>query len=136
MKVPPRPTNLVSSTASHEAWKTPGLGISYLSEPDSLLASDYLETTRRKSHQEPEKELMLAVLEEAIDCFQMNVFKKTRKQEILFREAEDWILDDNSHWLFSFDIICETLDIDPNYLRSKLLAWKYTKLAQLQSLRN
>ena len=136
MKIPQRPASRESITISHEAWKAPGQGVSFLTEQDSLLTADYHNTIRRNSYLEPEKELMLAVLEQAFDCFQTNILKKTRKQENLFQEVEAWFMNDNGPWLFSFDIICETLDISPSFLRSRLLDWRHTKLTQLQSLVN
>lgn len=136
MKPSQHPVSRESITISHEAWKATAQGVSFLPGQDSLLVVDYLDTFRRKSYLEPEKELMLAVLEQAIDYFQTNILKKTRKQENLFQEAEAWIIDDNDHWLFSFDIICETLDISPSFLRSRLLDWKRSQLIQLQSLKN
>jgi hypothetical protein len=42
----------------------------------------------------------------------------------LFREAENWILDNDREWLFSFINICQTLAIDPQYLRKGLLRWQ------------
>jgi hypothetical protein len=54
---------------------------------------------------EPEKALMLAVLEDAITCIQ--------KGKRWFRETVDWIVTDDDDWLFSFNNICETLCLDP-----------------------
>jgi len=122
--------------ASHEAWKAPGFGPPLLHDADSPLIIDYLDTIRRKSHLEPEKELMLAVLEQAIDCFRINIFQRTKKQQELYREVESWILDENQRWLYSFDIICETLDISPTYLRARLILWKRKHLTRMQSLKN
>ena len=44
--------------------------VSSLFQPDTLLPDQYLDTYRRKVHLEPEKKLMLAILEDAIACFQ------------------------------------------------------------------
>ena len=121
---------------NHEAWKSPAAGSSFVSQSDSPLALEYVETIRRKSHLEPEKELMLAVLEQAILSYQTNFFKKTRRQENLLREVEQWIWADNQHWLYSFDTICETLDISPTFLRGKLLAWRQSQLTPLESVQH
>ena len=121
---------------SHEAWKSPAQGTSFVSQSNSPVALEYVETVRRKSHLEPEKELMLAVLEQAIVSFQTNFFKKTRRQENLFREVEQWIWSDNNHWLYSFDTICETLDISPTFLRSKLLAWQQAQLTPQNNVKH
>ncbi len=103
----------------------------FMFQPDSVLTNDYLETIRRTSHLEPEKELMLAVLEDGMGCFQQNLFANRPRDKTKFQEAEDWILEESRHWLFSFEIICEALDINADYLRSKLIGWKQSKLQDL-----
>lgn len=72
---------------------------------------------------------MLAVLEDAIFCFQKNIFARDRRGRSLVREAEEWILA-NSDCPFSFENICEVLGIAPNYLRQGLLRWKQKQLAR------
>ena len=83
--------------------------VTSLFQPDTLLPEQYLDTFRRKLHLEPEKKLMLAVLEDAIACFQKHAFARDRKGKMLFQEAEYWIQDTNSDWLFSFANVCEIL---------------------------
>jgi hypothetical protein len=79
-------------------------------------------------HLEPEKKLMLAVLEDAIACFQKYVFVREGKGKVLFQEAEDWVWDTNSDWLFSFANVCETLGFNPAFLRQGLAQWRAQKL--------
>jgi hypothetical protein len=102
--------------------------VTSLFQPDTLLPEQYLDTFRRKLHLEPEKKLMLAVLEDAIACFQKYVFAREGKGRILFQEAEDWVQDTNSDWLFSFANVCETLGFNPDYLRQGLAVWKAERL--------
>ena len=71
---------------------------------------------------------MLAVLEDAVACFQKYVHARDNKGKALFREAEEWILEENSDWIFSFESICETLGIDPSYLREGVIKWKEKQL--------
>ncbi len=104
--------------------------VSSLFQPDTLLPEQYLETFRRRFHLEPEKKLMLAVLEDAIACFQKYVFARDGKGKVLFQEAEDWVLDENGDWLFSFANVCETLGFDPAYLRQGMKRWKEDRLAE------
>ncbi len=99
-----------------------------LFQPDILIMERFLETTRKKSHLKPEKDLMLAVLEDAVDCYLKNIFAKTEKEKALFRDAEDWILEENSRRFFSFENICEILNINPQYLREGLINWKQREL--------
>ena len=100
-----------------------------LFRPDTLLAHEYFEIYRRKTHLQPEKRLMFAVLEDAIACFQKYISARDARGKGLFHDAENWILDENSDWLFSFAHICELLGLDPNYLRQGLMRWKEKKLA-------
>ena len=102
--------------------------VTSLFQPDTLLPDQYLDTFRRKLHLEPEKKLMLAVLEDAVACFQKYVFARDGKGKALFQETEDWVLDENTDWLFSFSNVCETLGFDPDYLRRGLVQWKTEKL--------
>ena len=102
--------------------------VTSLFQPDTLLPEQYLETFRRKLHLEPEKKLMLAVLEDAIACFQKYVFTRDGKGRLLFQEAEDWVQDSNGDWLFSFANVCETLGFNPDYLRQGLTQWKVERL--------
>jgi hypothetical protein len=102
--------------------------VTSLFQPDTLMPEQYLETFRRKLHLEPEKKLLLAVLEDAIACFQKYLFAKDGKGRILFLEAEEWILDGDIDWLFSFANVCDLLGFEPNYLRDGLIRWKAQKL--------
>jgi hypothetical protein len=89
----------------------------------------FLETFRRKSYLEPEKKLMLAVLENAVACFQKYAFARDRKGRLLFQEVEYWVQETNRDWPFSFANVCETLGFAPDYLRQGLGQWKAAKLA-------
>ncbi len=84
--------------------------ISSLFQPDTLLTEQYLETYRRKTHLEPEKRLILAVLDDAVACFQKYVSAQKPKEKVLFQEVEEWFMEKESDWAFSFENICESLD--------------------------
>jgi len=104
--------------------------VASLFQPDTLLPAQYLETFRKKGYLEPEKRLMLAVLEDAIACFQKYLFSRDGRGRALFREAEEWIVEEGSDWLFSFENICEVLALDPQYVRQGLLRWKQKMMAE------
>jgi hypothetical protein len=97
--------------------------IGSLFQPSSLLSAEYFEALRRKTILEPEKRLMLAILEDAVDCFQNNVFAQSVKGRRLFQEAEKWVVEVDRDWLFSFENVCETLELNPAYVRQGLLRW-------------
>ena len=67
--------------------------------------------------------LMLALLEDAIACFQGRFFKPSRTNDKLFQEAEEWI-NSEDEGVFSFNNICETLGLHPGQLRKGLEQWK------------
>jgi len=104
--------------------------IASLFEPDTLLPAQYFGNLRRKTLLEPEKRLMLAILEDAINCYQDNLLAKRGREGRLFTEAEEWILEKGSDWIFSFKNICETLGFNPEYVRKGLLQSKEKKTAK------
>ncbi len=128
------PTPLMSRTSGRVAMRnTAGLILgeksASLFQPDTLLAAQYADLYRRKSYLEPEKRLMFAILEDAINCFQKYLLAKDENGKKLYGEAEEWILEKNGDWPFSFDHICEALGFNPNYICQGLVHWKEKKLA-------
>jgi len=100
-------------------------------EPDTVLPVQYFEAMRRKHLLEGEKRLILSVLEDGIECFMKYVDAGTAKGQRLFRDAEEWINQRDKQWIFSFDNVCDMLDINPDYMRRGLREWKEKKVAQL-----
>jgi hypothetical protein len=78
----------------------------------------------KREIREGEEKLMLAVLSDAIELFQKHVLSKDEKGRNLFHEVEEWFLEKESNQLFSFESICETLELHPDYLRQRLISWK------------
>ncbi len=106
-----------------------------LFEPDTLLPVQYFEAMRRKHLLEGEKRLVLSVLEDAVECFMKCIDSSTNKGQRLFREAEEWINLEDKKWVFSFDNVCEMLDINPEYMRRGLRGWKERKLEAIERAR-
>ena len=95
------------------------------------LSPEYLEVVCKKTHLDAEQELMLAVLEDAVTCFQKYFAARDKIGTRLFCEAEEWVLlQRKSDWFFSFDNICETLDLNPGYIREGLLHWRDHQLRE------
>jgi hypothetical protein len=107
--------------------KLPGLF-----EPDTLLPIQYFEAMRRKHLLEGEKRLILSVLEDAVECFMKCIESPTSKGQRLFRDADEWILLEDKHWVFSFDNVCDMLDINPEYMRRGLRQWKERKIEAIE----
>jgi hypothetical protein len=87
-----------------------------------------IEKLFKKDIREGEEKLMLAVLESAVEDFQKYVLAKKPRGKRLFQEAEEWFLERDSDELFSFENICDTLQLHPDYIRQGLLRWKEAKL--------
>src|SRR5215813_10036050 len=68
----------------------------------------------------PETRLMLAVLDDAIQCFLRFRNTKKRKEQKVFQATKDWILSGESEWIFSFENVCEVVEIDPDCIRAAL----------------
>ena len=96
-----------------------------LFQPDALLSDPYLHGIRRHVTFEPERQLMLALLEDAIKTFQNNLTACGGKKRRLFEEAEEWIFSADRDWVFSFASVCRVLGVDPNYLRKGLDRWRH-----------
>jgi hypothetical protein len=88
-------------------------------EPDIVASTQFFEIFVTSSL-DPQRRLMLAVLNDAIDCFQQYSSGIDGKSERLFREAKEWIFENESDWPFSFENICDTLHFDPAYIRKGL----------------
>lgn len=81
----------------------------------------------------PEADLMRAILEDAIICFQHQFYDSPQRSYRLAREAEAWFFSDDTHWPFAFMNICEVLGFNPAYIRRGLRYWSEkhpVKLAQ------
>jgi hypothetical protein len=68
----------------------------------------------------PERRLMLAVLQDAIECIAKHRRAKDRRRQRLFNEVRQWLLSEQKDWLYSFARICEVLDLDANAVRYQL----------------
>jgi hypothetical protein len=102
-----------------------------LFEPDILLPEQYFATlVGRGAHKRGECQLLIAILEDAVHCFQKYLFAQTRQERRFFEEAEQWMmrpdaaLGENERPAVSFEYICAVLDLDPDYLRYGLRRWR------------
>src|SRR4030095_2204908 len=103
--------------------------ITSLFEPDTLASAQYFQNFRRKTWIEPEKRLILAMLEDAVTCFQIYLTARSGRGKRVFNEAEEWIMIKDDDWIFSFESVCEMLGFNPEYVRQGLRRWKQKTLA-------
>lgn len=88
--------------------------------PDTLLPSQYFDRLKRRTDMDGERRLMLAVLEDALDVYRKQMRARDGRNRQLFREAEEWIEDTEAADLFSFENICDVLDLNAAYIRRGL----------------
>lgn len=101
-----------------------------LVEPEVLLPSQFFDRYKGRAILEGERRLMLAVLEDAVSCFQKYAGATRPRGQRLFREAEEWFRDEDASWPFSFEAVCSVIGIDSDYFRGQLRGWKDRLLAQ------
>ena len=106
--------------------------VALLFEPDTIASAQYFDNFQRNTAKEPETRLLLAVLEDAVHCFQDNVLADNGKSKKLFDDAEQWFLEESGEWIFSFSNVCELLGIDPEYLRAGLMHWKQKHVSSVE----
>ena len=97
-----------------------------LFEYGAVLPTQLCAAVRDPSH--GERRLMAAVLADAIDCFQKYLHTKESRHQQLFRQTEKWLLGASTRWIFSFESICEVLDLDANHARASLEHWRERQL--------
>lgn len=93
-------------------------------DPDVLLSSQYRDRVRRRAEYDPERRLMVAVLEHGVNDYLKSLNAREAKSLELWREVKAWVEDRDTRWLFSFESICNVLDLDSDYLRRGLHAAK------------
>jgi hypothetical protein len=89
-------------------------------EPDVLLPSQHADRLRRRAEGDPERRLMIAVLEQGINDYVKLLGARDPERVARWREAEEWVEDRDASWLFSFENVCNVLDLEPEYVRRGL----------------
>lgn len=86
-------------------------------QPDVILPAQFFEAPRK---QRPEQRLMIAVLYDALHCVIKYRCASDREGRRIFREAAGWMLSEETDWPYSFESICQILELDPNAVRQRL----------------
>jgi len=93
-------------------------------QPDAILPAQFFQSLRSKGRFDGERRLMIAVLEDAVNCFMKQIHATDPKARQLFLDAEEWITAEDRTWFFAFENVCETLDLNPEYVRAGLFKWR------------
>src|SRR5262249_3541144 len=93
------------------------------SVPETVLPGQFYATLRSQRTGERERVLMLAVLEDAITCYQRYARAGGPAARQLFEDARAWLESEDRSVLFSFESICDALEISPGFVRRRLHEW-------------
>jgi hypothetical protein len=104
-------------------------------EPETVLPSQFFDRVQIDASLQPEKRLMLAVLEDAVGTFQKYATANTRRARRLFTEAEEWFSSEETQWPFAFVNVCQALGLEPLYLRAGLQRWREGQRGSAKVLR-
>lgn len=94
-----------------------------LLQPDVVLPVQFFRAVHGREPLGGERRLIIAVLEDAINCFQKNLFARDNRGRRLFREAEKWVMSSDRVLPFAFENVCDFLSLDANCIRQGLRRW-------------
>ena len=107
--------NTGSSAGMREEFAVGGDVLASLLEPDVVLPSQFIEA-RDKGLLGGERRLMAAILSDGIEAYisqiTCNVEGRRKKTDAL-----EWVETRDHSYVFSFDMVCESLGINAEYLR-------------------
>lgn len=96
---------------------------------DAVMPAQFYPARRGSASVEPIKRLMAGILVDAVRCFQNNFEARhpSRRQE--FSEARFWIFDNRGTGPFSFQSVCDALEVDQVALRNWIICWREKRRA-------
>jgi len=92
--------------------------------PDSVLPCQLGDRLFGTARLQPEKRLQLAALQDAILVFHRSAGAEAARSRRLFAEVDAWFASDEANGPFTFVTICNTLNLDPDYIRKGLERWR------------
>ena len=66
------------------------------------------------------RSLLSAILEEAVQDYRKYSRGRDLKSKSRFHEVDEWFKRRDKKWIFSFESVCQLLDLDPEYIRRRL----------------
>lgn len=78
----------------------------------------------------PDKKLLWAILDDAIRCYVEHGRGNKHRKKALFREAAYWLFTIRPSYV-TFKSVCADLDINPDYLRKRLIAVRRSGIRKL-----
>lgn len=100
------------------------VGEAQMFRPDILLPAQFFASMKQRVPQEAEYRLVVALLQDAVECYQKHFRSRDPKARQLFLDAETWITSEDREWAFSFSNVCDLLGLNPECIRDGLINWK------------
>lgn len=92
-------------------------------DPDIILPAQHFAAIQRKKYPSGEHRLLVALIQDAIECFQKHMHARDAKRRQLFLDAQGWIGSEDDRGVFSFNNVCMLLGMNPDYVRQGLSEW-------------
>jgi hypothetical protein len=102
-------------------------------EAEAVLPLQFYGARRRAAGFEPLRRLMVAMLVDAVRCFQTGFKTRQPARHREYAEVRSWIFSDEDNGVFSFRAVCDVLEIDPEALRLGLVEWERKRLSGQKS---
>jgi hypothetical protein len=97
-----------------------------------MLPEQYFARLCHRADYPGEQRLLLAILEDAVHCFQSNLFARTPRRRHLFEEAGEWLFADGCEASVTFGYVCDVFDLDRESIRAGLRRWRERQLVKQQ----
>jgi hypothetical protein len=99
-----------------------------ISELESILPQQFYGARRGTSELKPFQRLMVAMMTQAVRCFQNKCEASTPAARKEFAEVRSWIFSNTENGVFCFRAVCDALELDPEGLRKSLVKWYKKRL--------
>ena len=92
--------------------------------PENILPAQLYDGPLGGARFQPEKRLQIAVLADAVLTFHRWAGDECARERRLFAEVEAWFASDDADGPFAFVAVCDSLMLDPSYIRRGLRQWR------------
>jgi hypothetical protein len=92
--------------------------------PETLLPCQFDDRLFGATRLQPEKRLQLAVLEDAVLTFHRCAAGQNTRARNLINDVSSCVRSDDTSWPFAFLAICQSLNLNADWVRGGLLAWQ------------
>ena len=107
----------------------------FFHEESLILPTQLVDIWHRRAALPPERELLLAVLIQAMDDLRTFRFARTRRGRRVYVDTYAWVASDDRTWPYAFGNICDILNFSAECLRGELLRDGTPQLAAQRSIK-